>query len=75
MLLSFIILIITGISSNWNNRNWDNPEIHNWHTKFQIGTFLKTVKKSLSTRYMYFWYIWAEYYFSSNVKQYFFLFY
>ena len=31
----------TGISPNW-----DNPEVHNWHTKFLIGTLLKTVKKA-----------------------------
>ena len=47
------MLYSTGILPNWDNpnwhiHNWDNPEIHNWYTKFIIGKlFKKTVKKSL----------------------------
>ena len=45
---------------NWHNRNWDNPGIPNWQIKFLIGAHLKNFKIELSTRNIYFWYIWIE---------------
>ena len=33
--------IITDIPPKWENPNWDNPAIPNWHIKFLIGRLLK----------------------------------
>ena len=39
------LLTKSGIPPNWHNRNWDKPEIHDWHTKFLIETLFKNCRK------------------------------